>query len=109
MSDLSRQRCFNHASREAAARCLECQRFFCRECVTEHDDRVLCAACLKRLAKPGAARRLRWTRGLAQTGECALGILIAWMLFLLVGQGLLRAPSSFHDSALWPKAWWEEG
>jgi len=42
-----RLRCFYHDFREAACRCPICQRYFCRECVTEHDDRVLCVECLK--------------------------------------------------------------
>ena len=45
---LAHQRCFNHATREAVARCPECHHFFCRECITEHDDRVLCTGCLKK-------------------------------------------------------------
>ena len=36
MSNLIHQRCSNHPGREAAVRCPECGRFFCRECVTEH-------------------------------------------------------------------------
>ena len=47
--DLSLQRCRNHAEREAVARCPGCGHHFCRECVTEHDDRILCAACLRKL------------------------------------------------------------
>ena len=44
MEDLVHQRCFNHMLREAVACCPECRRYFCRECVTEHEDKVLCAA-----------------------------------------------------------------
>src|SRR5438132_254763 len=59
MEILARQRCLNHLNREAVARCPECKRFFCRECVTEHEDRLICAACLKKLAKATARRRVR--------------------------------------------------
>ena len=49
-SALTHQRCFHHSHREAVARCPECRQFYCRECVTEHDYRVICATCLKKIA-----------------------------------------------------------
>lgn len=100
MADLSRQRCANHADREAAARCPECRRFFCRECVTEHEDRVICASCLKALsAAPSRARRgLVW---LARLAQCLLSILILWFFFYLCGTVLLSIPSSFHEATVW--------
>ena len=52
MDDLLHQRCFNHMLREAVACCPECRRYFCRECVTEHEDKVLCAACLGHKVDP---------------------------------------------------------
>ena len=42
------QRCWNHEAREAACRCPACGRSYCRECVSEHEGRLLCAACLSR-------------------------------------------------------------
>src|ERR1043166_5979979 len=76
MPTLLQQRCLNHSFREAVARCPECKRYFCRECVTEHDDRLICAACLKKLSRPAAARRVRWA-GLLLAGEFVVGILTA--------------------------------
>ncbi|MFN7139481.1 MAG: rhomboid family protein, partial [Limisphaerales bacterium] len=52
MQNLTQQHCLNHFTREAAARCPECKQFFCRECITEHDDRVICAGCLRKLQQP---------------------------------------------------------
>jgi hypothetical protein len=101
---LAQQRCFNHATREAAARCPECQHFFCRECVTEHDDRVLCAACLKRLAPQALARRIGFAQILG-LGQCALGLLVAWYIFFLAGLGLSKLPDSFHEGTLWQAHW----
>jgi hypothetical protein len=59
MAALARQRCLHHSSREAIARCLDCRQFFCRECITEHDERLVCASCLKKVAQAAAkpARR----------------------------------------------------
>jgi uncharacterized paraquat-inducible protein A len=100
MISLAHQRCFNHASREAAARCPECKQFFCRECITEHDDRVVCTSCLKKLTNRPSARRFMFGR-LLLIAQCSLGILIAWYFFFLIGQSLLKLPNSFHEGTLW--------
>lgn len=99
MSHVSQRRCFVHVDREAAARCPHCARFFCRECVTEHDDRFVCAACLKRLAAAPPSHRA--TAGLLAAAAFALGFLTLWLTFHVCGRALLRIPSSFHKGALW--------
>jgi hypothetical protein len=91
-------RCFNHADREAIARCPECRRYFCRECVAEHDRRLLCAACLKRLARPKRQRRTALPLRLLAAGA---GVTLAWLMFYLVGRVLLTLPSAFHEGTLW--------
>jgi hypothetical protein len=98
--------CFNHAMREAAARCPSCSRFFCRECVTEHDDRVICAACLRRLA-PATQSRRRWIVPLRQTAQCLLGALVLWFVFHAIGSMLAAMPHSFHDGTLWKRSWFD--
>ena len=105
MDDLARQLCINHATREAAARCPECARFFCRECVVEHDDRVLCASCLKRLSRnaQGAGSRLSF---FLRTGQLLFGFLILWLFFYCLGRALLSLPSSFHEGTVWTRGWW---
>ena len=57
------------STREAVARCPECTQFFCRECITEHDDRVLCSACLKKLARVPLTRRPGFATFLPQGWE----------------------------------------
>ena len=101
---LSQQRCFNHSQREAAVRCLECGHFFCRECVTEHDDRFICAACLLKLAKPPLTQR-RGFVGFVRVVECLLSVLLLWFFFYLAGEGLLSIPTSFHEGTLWRVNW----
>ena len=100
MSILARQRCFHHAGREAVARCPECGNTFCRECVTEHDDRVICAACLVQLTEtPRPPRRpLAW---LLQPAQIAGGLLLLWLLFFTAGRALVAIPSPFHEGTLW--------
>jgi len=100
MPDLTHERCFNHAAREAVARCLECGRCFCRECITEHDDRVVCAACLKKLTHQPLTKRPAFVY-ILRLAQGALGILIAWWFFFLIGEGLLKLPDSFHEGTLW--------
>lgn len=104
MQNLAYQRCFNHAEREAVARCPECGQFFCRECITEHDDRVVCAACLKKLARVPLARRPAFV-ALVRLGQCALGLLLAWFFFFAIGGRLIRLPDSFHEGTLWRASW----
>jgi hypothetical protein len=103
LQELSRQRCLHHPEREAVARCPECARFFCRECITEHDDRVVCADCLKRLAHAAGPARARFA-WLPRLAWCALGFLLAWLFFYETGRALLLIPTSFHDGTLWHTA-----
>lgn len=91
-------RCFVHADREAAARCPQCARFFCRECVTEHDDRVICAACLARMVVKRTPRRA--TAVLLAASAFAMSFLVLWLSFYACGLALLRIPSAFHKSTL---------
>ncbi len=102
MNTLLRERCLFHPGREAVARCPECRGFFCRECVTEHDEKVVCANCLARLAaavpRPisgrGVATLFRW-------GGAVAGLLVAWFCFYTIGRVLIAIPSDFHASKLW--------
>jgi hypothetical protein len=100
LRDLIKQRCFNHAHREAVAVCPECRRYFCRECITEHDDRIICASCLKKKLKPSIRKRFRFIR-LVRIGQFSLGFLILWIFFYYLGQALVSLPSSFHEGTVW--------
>jgi hypothetical protein len=100
MSSLAYQRCFNHAQREAVARCPVCARFFCRECVIEHEDRMLCAGCLRAAAEANRKSQRGLSR-LARAGQLLLGILCAWFFFYLVGEILLAIPTAFHEGTMW--------
>lgn len=100
IEDLADQRCFNHARREAVARCPECGRYFCRECVTEHDDRMICASCLAKLTGAQEPRKARLIR-IARLAQFAMGIITLWLFFYFLGMGLLALPSSFHENAIY--------
>lgn len=103
-SVLAHQRCFNHQAREAAARCPECREFFCRECITEHGLRVLCASCLRKTA-PVEARASRGWMGFLRWIPSALGILAAFCFFYSLGRFLLTMPTQYHEGTLWRKSW----
>ncbi|MDD5707822.1 MAG: rhomboid family protein [Kiritimatiellae bacterium] len=100
---LHEQRCERHSEREAAARCPACGHFFCRECIVEHDGRVLCATCLAaQAAAPasgkgrGAFKPLAWCAALA-------GFLALWLVYATVGRLLLLLPADFHEGRYWER------
>lgn len=97
---VAQQRCFHHSLREAVARCPECGRFFCRECVTEHEGRVLCASCILRLVQPEIKHR-GWTRRALRVIACVASIVFLWLFFYSLGKGLSELPSTFHEQTLW--------
>ena len=95
-------RCLHHPVREAAARCPECRQFFCRECVTEHEGRVICTPCLRRLTRPAAERRFAFAP-FFRVLNLAAGFVAATLCFYALGQVLLRTPSDFHEGTLWKR------
>ncbi len=104
MTLLAEQRCFNHRDREAVARCPSCARYYCRECITEHDDRVLCAVCLDKTIDADGRGVTRFA-GLIRAVQFSCGLLIVWFAFYYLGRILLLIPSSFHEGTLWKTIW----
>ncbi len=98
MNALSRMRCANHIGREAVARCPSCARFFCRECVTEHEDRLLCASCISKLTRH--AEPARYT-GMGKIVLLFFAVVGAWLFFYWMGELLLLLPTSFHEGTFW--------
>ncbi|HWC98270.1 MAG TPA: hypothetical protein VG456_16035 [Candidatus Sulfopaludibacter sp.] len=69
-------------------RCPECGRSFCRECVTEHQSRLLCAGCLTRIA--GQAPPQSGMRRHAMPAVLlAAGLVLSWLLFFGAGEAIL--------------------
>ena len=99
MAALLANRCLHHPVREAVARCPECGQFFCRECITEHEDRVVCSSCLKRLTAKKETKRRNFSP-LVRVSAAALGILVAWLFFFVVGRILLNIPASVHEGTI---------
>jgi hypothetical protein len=97
------QRCSRHAGREAVARCPECARDYCRECVTEHAGRVICATCLARVARAGVAPETRrsWRRALVIALRVSGAFLLLWAYFYFWARVLVRIPTEVHDAMRW--------
>jgi hypothetical protein len=100
MAALVHQRCFHHSAREAAARCPECRHFYCRECITEHNDRVICSSCLKKLTAEPARRRMSFAWILPIFGF-SVGLCLAWLFFYFLGSTLASIPSRYHEGTVW--------
>ena len=81
-------------------RCPSCQRFFCRECATEHNGRLLCVQCLAQVVAAATPKDSQGRRAFASTlGWIAAalgGLLFAWLLFFYLGAALSRIPFDFH-------------
>lgn len=92
-----RQQCWNHESREAVCRCPGCARSYCRECVTEHEARLLCALCLRKvLAGAGSGRRKRRVPAVVLL---AGGLVFSWLLFLGVAGGISEFSARMEQAA----------
>jgi hypothetical protein len=94
---LERQKCRIHPGREAVSRCPECRRFYCRECVTEHEGRLLCVQCLAvRTAPKAAAGGTRWILWIA---AAALGFAFCFLWFYTAGYILQQLPPAWSRGA----------
>ncbi|HKV23056.1 MAG TPA: hypothetical protein VJN93_00555 [Candidatus Acidoferrum sp.] len=76
-------RCLFHPLREAAARCPHCGGTFCRECVTDEDNKLACPPCLRRMMHPPAKPALGRTFRQSFAGLAALVCLAALFFALL--------------------------
>ncbi len=98
--EMARATCLNHPAREAAARCVECRRPFCRECVTPIERRMFCAECYRAKTEKKTRKKRDWFL-LSTAIQTCLGLLILWATFHFVGSILLDIPSTFHEGAVW--------
>lgn len=91
-------RCWNHEEREAVCRCPECGRSFCRECVGEHESRLLCAGCLKAKAlvrqTAGNQRRFR------NPALALAGLVLGWVILFCAGEAAMTFTGR-SEQAVW--------
>jgi len=95
VTPFAQQRCFIHPAREAVSLCVECRRAWCRECVVDHDGRLVCAACLARLRAP-AARGGGVRQRTFAAGGMAVTLLLGWIVFYMAGRLLITAEPGHH-------------
>ncbi len=100
MTGLVARRCLRHHQREAVALCPQCGHYFCRECISEHQGRILCSRCLNTFAVD-APRSRRWAGRFGDLLGAVSGLMFLWMAFYYFGRLLLAIPSSFHEGTFW--------
>lgn len=91
---IANARCYNHAVREAAARCPQCTQFFCHECITEHDNQVICADCYA--AKTAPREKSAGVPWFGSALAFGTGFWFIWFCVYTCGRLLLTIPSSWH-------------
>ncbi len=106
MNLLEQTRCRNHPDREAVARCTGCSAFFCRECITDHKDRLLCSHCLGAATAgdhdaPPIQRRSQTPARIAIALRCLVSLAALWLIFYLLGRLLLAVPHEYHEGTAW--------
>lgn len=95
------KRCHNHPSREAVALCPRCQRFFCRECVTEHGSQMLCALCLASIQTKEQKPLREFFPALGKVLLCMASFFLTWLVFYGLGKAIAAMPSTpFHAQSL---------
>jgi hypothetical protein len=92
--------CFHHADREPAARCPECGRYFCRECVSDHDGRLLCSDCLLTVVEQQEEQKSSRAKKLLPPLKVVFGLLAAWLAFYLLAGCLLSIPATIHNGTV---------
>lgn len=101
-------RCYNHPDREASARCTACGRFHCRECVAEHDGRMICGVCLRKERSTETSARRPWLAISMRVAQGLVAAIVAWTCFYLAGRALLQVPADFHEGTVWKGDWWTD-
>ncbi len=99
MEQPNQSRCKNHALRGAVAKCMSCLGFFCRECVVEHDGRMLCKHCLDQHRDAGQSVQNRpLLRMLCNSALLCVSVLFCYLYFYLIGRSLMSIAQTFYDS-----------
>ncbi|MEM7602236.1 MAG: rhomboid family protein [Verrucomicrobiota bacterium] len=94
--------CVIHADRVSAARCPSCHQFYCSECITEHEGKMICAGCLDQLDASSSEAQKKPARvpGAAVLQIVAAAVVV-WILFYFFAQTLGDIPDEFHDGTIW--------
>ena len=99
---LKNRRCFNHADREASARCPVCQNDFCRECITEHKGKMLCVNCLKESTQKKQNKKKIFAP-VFYILLLAITVIIIFLCFVNMGRGIAFREINKHENASFKK------
>lgn len=100
---LHKSTCRIHFQRPASAQCPGCKKYYCSECITEHDGRNTCAKCLKSAHDESSAPAkvgLTWFQPMPII-HFAIALIVTWTVFYLLAQTLASIPDSFHGGTIW--------
>jgi hypothetical protein len=98
---LPSQSCLRHVTRPAVARCPSCHQSYCRECIVEHDYKLICADCLRALIESQSPARARFRLPLAAVVQVVVGLALIWLGLYCAGLLLQRIPADVHDGLIW--------
>lgn len=101
---MSARTCGIHPTREAVARCPSCEGYFCRECITEHDFRMICAGCLAELLDGGGEEKTKSGVGIAgpvlSVLQVAAGVVVVWFVCFTLAELLRELPPELHSGSM---------
>ena len=92
---LTASKCRLHPDREAVARCVGCETLYCRECVAEHDGRMLCSACLAQA--PEVNRLQKQSSSWLIVLLCFLSLAVFYFTLIGVAKLISNHPDSFQQ------------
>lgn len=102
---VSARMCAIHPAREAVARCPSCSAFYCRECITEHDYRMICAGCLAALLEgKGEVEKKGGRAGLGGPAitlvQVVVGVMVVWFVCFTMAELLREMPPDLHSGSM---------
>ena len=97
---IQHQRCFNHANREPVAKCPHCNRFYCRECITEHNRKLVCSKCLEEITSKDE-KKSNTMVALCEFLIMLIGFSGVMFILAILGWFLMQIPNDIHTGAKW--------
>ena len=77
---------------------------FCRECIVEHDYKLICADCLRALIASQSAAPPRFRLPFAALVQFATGLVLIWLGIYLAAILLQRIPADVHEGLIWTRS-----